>query len=161
MKKSDFSSFFASLSTFLKWSLPTIVVLGWILQFAKLLFPDFFHSFGYGVLGDFDFGIKPPIYYLTGHKGTLRWQGLFAGPNNYGYFLVAFLPVILRLFPFSLEKIKKGKKADWRSLLIWILRFISIAATLSRAALVGVFVVLLWHWRSFLLKFKKVLFSLL
>ena len=39
---------------------------------------DFFASFGYGPLDDFHFGAKPPIYYLTGFQGTLRWQGLFA-----------------------------------------------------------------------------------
>lgn len=61
-----------------QWSLVIILLLGRIWQGAKLIFPDFFTSFGYGPLDDFHFGAKPPIYYLTGFEGTLRWQGLFA-----------------------------------------------------------------------------------
>ncbi|MBQ7074134.1 hypothetical protein IJM86_03600 [bacterium] len=49
-------------------------------------------------LDNYQYGMKPPIYYLTGYEGTLRWQGLFSGPNNYGYFLVGFFPLVVLLF---------------------------------------------------------------
>lgn len=128
-----------------------VVVIGFVRQGAKLIFPDRFMSIGYGPLNDFFYGIKPPLYYLTGLGGTLRRQGIFAGPNNYGYFLVALLPVILWITPTpSLHK--EGK---WK----WILpalRIITIFMTLSRAAAVGLLVVLAIMYRKRILSHKKI-----
>jgi len=104
-----------------------IVMLGRMWQFGKLLFPDFFFSLGYGKLDDFHFGVNPPLYYLTGFEGALRWQGLFSGPNNYGYFLVVFLPLILQYFSFpNILKFKSRKKADWVRFLVVILWLITL-----------------------------------
>ena len=50
---------------FFVWTLVLIVFAGYIRQAAKLLFPNFFLSIGYGPLNDFAFGVKPPLYYLT------------------------------------------------------------------------------------------------
>lgn len=73
-KKQTLTSSFS----WIKWSLVVIVILGRIWQVGKLLFPDVFFFLGYGKLDDFHFGVNPPIYYLTGFEGTLRWQGLFS-----------------------------------------------------------------------------------
>ena len=74
----------------IKYRLIWIVIVGFVWQGAKLIRPDFFMHIGYGPLNDFFFGQKPPIYYLTGYKWTLRRQGIFAWPNNYWYFLYFF-----------------------------------------------------------------------
>lgn len=83
---------------FLKYLLITTLI-GWFLrQGLKFIWPDLFLHIGYGPFNDFKFGIKPPIYYLTWYQGTPRRQGIFSWPNNYGYFLIAFLPAIFFFF---------------------------------------------------------------
>ncbi len=147
---------FSSLARVLKWSLVSILVLGRIWQMGKLIFPDFFFAFGYGKLDDFHFGANPPIYYLTGFEGTLRWQGLFAGPNNYGYFLVLFLPLLLSYFPISFSSFPKRKKAEYGNVGIVIVRIISLIATLSRSAVIGGVVALVLCSFSWLRQHKKI-----
>lgn len=121
-------------------SLAILVLLGWIRQLLKLLKPERFAQIGYAIhLDNYQFGEKPPIYYLTGYEGTLRRQGLFSGPNNYGYFLVAFLPFILT-FPFSSTHHQGNNKGKRGILLIWIA---AILFTLSRAAIIGSVIVLI------------------
>lgn len=71
----------------MRW-LSYVLVIGLIWQLGKLLAPDFFARFGYGPVGDYLVGEAPPLYYRTGPGGVMRLQGIFAGPNNYGYFLV-------------------------------------------------------------------------
>lgn len=92
-------------------------------------------------MDDFAFGVQPPIYYLTGYEGTLRWQGIFAGPNNYGYFLILFFPLILKIFPTRSLKYKNYSKSDWKNWSFVLLWIITILATLSRTALIGMLVV--------------------
>ncbi len=118
-----------------------IVVIVWFLrQLMKLIIPEFFHRIGYGPLKDFAFGDKPPIYYLTWYEWTLRRQGIFSGPNNYGYFLIAFLPVIVTLFRQKFASIKTffsmNRKAIVNSAIIGI-RIVAIIMTLSRTAFIG------------------------
>ncbi len=139
--------------TFFVWTLVSIVSLGFLWQWAKLLFPNFFLEIGYGPLNDFQFGTNPPLYYLTGFEGTLRWQGIFAGPNNYGYFLVVFLPLIIHYFKFSINSLKEifTKKQNLTNLFVYIIWFGAIILTLSRSALLGTIVVLflmnIWRWK--------------
>lgn len=142
----------------LKYWLLTIIILGRIRQFLKILFPDRFQSIGYGQLDDYHFGVNPPIYYLTGFEWTLRRQGLFSGPNNYAYFLVVFLPVVWCFRPIkSLWSFKKRKKTDWISLFVVFLRLITLWATLSRAGIIWGVVVLLLLNISRLRSHKKTL----
>jgi len=113
-----------------------IVILWFLRQWAKLIWPDFFMQIWYGPLNDFFFGKNPPIYYLTGYEWTLRWQGIFSGPNNYWYFLVAFLPIIILLFKVQARKIKELLKLKSMRNLIWITIWIlAILFTLSRTAI--------------------------
>lgn len=90
----------------------------------------------------------------------MRWQGVLAGPNNYGYFLVAFLPVILSLFPLSFKALNKRSTSDLISFLIQVLWFLTIAFTLSRAALIGLFVVLILHYWKVILSHKRTFLGL-
>lgn len=142
---------------FFVWTLVGVVALGFLWQGAKVFFPNFFFEIGYGPLNDFQFGTKPPLYYLTGFEGTLRWQGIFSWPNNYWYFLVVFLPLMIKYFTFSFSSLKDlfTKKQNLISLLVYILWFSAIILTLSRSALLGTLVVVFlininrWkrHWK--------------
>ena len=121
-----------------------IVWAGFLWQWAKLLRPDFFYSIWYGGLDDYSYGENPPIYYLTWYQWTLRRQWFFSWPNNYWYFLVAFLPFIWR---FLTNKIKK-KENTVLSAIALVIRIAWMIATLSRAVLVWmviVFVALYWN----------------
>lgn len=125
---------------FFLYTLIIIMLFGFLRQWAKLIIPEFFHQIGYGPLKDFVFGDKPPIYYLTWYQWTLRWQGIFAWPNNYGYFLIAFLPIIVLFFRQRLTSIKNLFTANKKTILniaviaLWI---IAIILTLSRTAFIG------------------------
>lgn len=134
----------------LPWVLVWIVILWFLRQWAKILRPDFFYSMGYWRLNDYVQWENPPIYYLTGFEWTLRWQGFFSWPNNYWYFLVAFLPFVWRFFT---SKIKK-KEHTTLSILALVVWMAWMAATLSRAVLVWMVVVFLAMYRS-KLKSKK------
>ena len=115
-----------------------IVVAWFVRQIAKLIWPNFFMHIWYGPLNDFFFGKNPPIYYLTWYEWTLRWQGIFSGPNNYGYFLVAFLPIILLLFKVQVKnwkelvRLKSNEIINLIFVLLWIL---ATLLTLSRTAI--------------------------
>ena len=127
-----------------------IVWAGFLWQWAKLLWPDFFYSLWYWNLDAYSFWEKPPIYYLTWYEWTLRWQGFFSWPNNYWYFLVAFLPFVWRFFT---NKIKK-KENTILSILALVVRMAWMVATLSRAVLVWMVVVFVAiYWKQ--LKSKK------
>ena len=125
---------------FLKYLLITTLIVGFLRQGLKFIRPDFFLHIGYGPFDDFKFGFKPPIYYLTWYKGTSRRQGIFSWPNNYGYFLIAFLPIVLYFCKEKFESIKQlvlmNKKTIFNSsiILLWIL---AIILTLSRTAFIG------------------------
>lgn len=126
-----------------KWILAlfAVVSIGYLWQGAKLLLPDFFLNIGYGPLNDFVYQMKPPIYYLTGFNGITRRQGVFSGPNNYGYFLLAFFPVIYYYtikFPKNLIKNK-----FIRDIIILVVWGVTLGFTLSRAAFLGMGVVLI------------------
>ena len=127
-----------------------IVWVGFLWQWAKLLRPDFFYSLWYGGLDDYSYGENPPIYYLTWYEWTLRWQWFFSWPNNYWYFLVAFLPLVWRFFT---SKIKKKEDTEL-SILALVVRMTWMVATLSRAALVWMVVVFVALYRN-RLKSKK------
>ena len=135
-------------------NLPRVLVwtvwVGFLWQWAKLLRPDFFYSLWYGGLDDYSYGENPPIYYLTWYEWTLRWQWFFSWPNNYWYFLVAFLPLVWRFFT---SKIKKKEDTEL-SILALVVRMTWMVATLSRAALVWMVVVFVALYRN-RLKSKK------
>jgi len=126
--------------TFLNYLLITTLIVWFLRQGVKFIWPDFFLHIGYGPLNDFKFGVKPPIYYLTWYQGTARRQGIFSWPNNYGYFLIAFLPVVILLCKQRFESIKAllvmNKKTIINSCIV-ILWILAIVLTLSRTAFIG------------------------
>ncbi len=126
--------------TFLKQLLIITLIGGFLRQGLKFVWPDLFLHIGYGPFDDFKFGAKPPIYYLTWYQGTSRRQGIFSWPNNYGYFLIAFLPIVIFFFREKFEDIKKlfimNKKTIINSAII-VLWIIAILLTLSRTAFIG------------------------
>ena len=124
---------------FLKYLLIGTLV-GWFLrQWLKFIRPDIFLHIGYGPFNDFKFGSKPPIYYLTGYQWTPRRQWFFAWPNNYGYFLIAFLPALIYLCKQRAKDITQTIKTHKYTLLnivciaVWIG---AIILTLSRTAFI-------------------------
>jgi hypothetical protein len=104
----------------LPWVLVSIVWLWFLWQWAKLLWPDFFYLLWYWWLDDYSYGENPPIYYLTWYQWTLRWQWFFSWPNNYWYFLVAFLPFVRWFFINNIKK-KKNSVLSIIALVIWML----------------------------------------
>jgi len=125
--------------SFVKYFLITTLIIWFLRQIAKFIRPDFFLHIGYWPFNDFVFGAKPPIYYLTGYHWTSRRQGLFSGPNNYGYFLIAFLPLIIALCKSKWQSIRQRftqKQLIWNSIII-LLRILAIILSLSRAARIG------------------------
>ena len=143
----------SKLLSVLPWVLVLIVVLWFLWQGAKLLFPDFFTYLWYGKLDDYVYWSNPPIYYLTWYQWTLRWQWFFSWPNNYWYFLVAFLPLVWWFFANNIKK-KEHEVLSVCALIIWIGWMV---ATLSRAVLVWMVVVfILLYWKE-LKKRKRLL----
>ena len=112
-------------------------------QVLKIFRPDLFMTIWYWDLNDFYYWTKPPIYYLTGYGWTMRWQWIFAWPNNYGYFLVAFLPLILVFWGGTRQDLKNFIKNPIANLnfLLTILWIVAIAMTLSRSAILWTIIV--------------------
>ena len=128
-----------------------IIVWLWFLwQWAKILLPDLFYFMWYRKLDDYAYWTNPPIYYLTWYGWTMRRQGFFSWPNNYWYFLVAFLPLVWRFFTNNIKK-KQNIVLSIFALIIWMAW---MWATLSRAVLVWMVVVFVVMYRS-KLKSKK------
>lgn len=139
-----------------QWFLIFIVVFGFLRQIMKIIRPEIFMNLWYGNFDDFYFGANPPIYYLTSFEWTTRRQWIFAGPNNYWYFLVAFLPLILLWWWKWLDKIKDvAKNFLWNlDVLFALLRVLAIAMTLSRSAIIGM-VLIVWLLSKELIKKNK------
>lgn len=143
----------------LQYSLIFIVITGFIRQICKFINPVFFQKIGYGPIGDFIFWQNPPIYYRTGPWGSPRRQGIFAWPNNYGYFLTAFFPLIIFRRKPKFKKIKEQiynnpqKILHLSFIVIWIS---TIILTLSRAAIIGGIVAIIAIYKNELKKNKKI-----
>lgn len=122
-----------------KYFLVVILITGFIWQISKFIRPNRFMTIGYGPFQDFVFGAKPPIYYLTGYQGTARRSWIFSWPNNYGYFLIAFLPAIIVLFKNKWQwiKLRMSNKTAIRNSIIIALWIAAIVLTLSRTAAIG------------------------
>ncbi len=130
--------------------LVTIVWLWFLWQWAKLLWPDFFYSLWYWWLDDYSYWENPPIYYLTWYQWTLRRQWFFSWPNNYWYFLVAFLPLVRWFFTNNIKK-KQNTVLSVLAIIVWLAW---MWATLSRAVLVWIVIVFIsLYWNK--LKTKK------
>jgi len=133
-----------------------LVWFGW--QVLKIFKPDLFMAIWYGQLDDFYYGVRPPIYYLTWYEGTMRWQWIFSWPNNYGYFLVAFLPLILLFGWWTRQELKNFIKNPLGNLnfLFTILWIVAILMTLSRSAILWTVIVFAFLSKNWIKKHKKI-----
>ena len=129
----------------LPWILVLVVMLGFLFQWAKLLRPNAFYSIWYWGLDDYAYWDNPPIYYLTWFQWVLRRQGFFSWPNNYWYFLIAFLPIIRTYFTNNIKEKRYSKFINMIAL--WV-RFAAMILTLSRAVLVWWVVVFCMLYRK-------------
>lgn len=109
------------------------VVIIWLLrQIAKFYIPERFYTFGYTTFGDWMFGQNPPLYYLTGPGWYARLSGIFSWPNNYGYLFVG-------LFGFWWRYIRTYVKNKAAKFILRLIFAISVLWTLSRGAILGIF----------------------
>lgn len=125
---------------FLKPFLYLSIIASVVRQLGKFIFPDFFQSIGYGAIWDYIFGQNPPLYYRTWPWGSPRFQGIFSWPNNYGYFLIAFLPLVFLFFKQKFKDIKDllfKNKAIILNIFVILLWILAILLTLSRTAFIG------------------------
>ncbi len=151
-----------TLSTRIKWLLAFIVIFWFLWQIMKIVSPSFFEFLGYTLhLNDYQYGTNPPIYYLTGYEGTLRRQGLFSGPNNYGYFLCTFFPLVLLFFGEKIKQWKTFSFFQWVNISILIVRILAMICTFSRAVLVAWLASLIILNRNTLKKRKKILIGVM
>jgi len=113
-----------------------IIVFGAVYQGVKMLMPDLFLNFWYWPIGDYVVWVNPPLRYRTGPWWFPRLQGLFAWPNNYGYFLVwIFSFLLIRSRHIWHEDKENRYLVAW----VWALFVMSLLFTLSRWAFVAVF----------------------
>lgn len=137
-----------------------IVFFWFVWQIMKMIKPELFLNIWYWKFDDFYFWANPPLYYLTWYEWTTRRQWIFSGPNNYGYFLIAFLPIILLRTKSKIKRIKDIflnplANIDIILLIIWVL---AIIMTLSRSAIIWMAFVLLIFFRTWIKKNKKIVF---
>lgn len=111
--------------------LTVILIWGLVWQCLKLFAPDLLSLVWYGPVGDYVLGSAPPLYYRTGPGGMMRLQGLFTGPNNYGFFLVGISWLLVLYFVRALSVTKKR--------LLIVLFVFSALWTLSRGAWIWIF----------------------
>ena len=132
-----------------------LIWFGW--QVLKIYRPDLFMTIWYWKLDDFYYGVKPPLYYLTWYGWTTRWQWIFAWPNNYWYFLVAFLPLILMFGGWTRQELKNFIKNPFGNLqfLLTIVWIAAIIMTLSRSAILWMIIVFAFLARNWIKQHKK------
>ena len=127
------------------------IMVVWLLrQWAKYIRPDFFMHIWYGPIWNFIFGQEPPIYYRTWPWWRPRLQGLFAWPNNYGYFLAAIFPFLLMQ---DKQEHNNNTQKNW--FITIIVATISIIMTLSRTAIIWSIVGVCFVYRQQIKKYKK------
>jgi hypothetical protein len=130
-----------------------IILIGWIIvQLWKMLFPLFFINYlGYWFIGDFVFGEHPPLYYRTGAGGRPRFSWLFSGPNNFVYFFIAFVPLVIVIIRHHIWVILNRRQ-------IIVVNFVLIVvslATFSRSLVVSFFVQWLFLFKEFIVLYRR------
>ncbi len=110
-----------------------VLIAGIVRQISKNIIPEIFYAFGYGGLGDYMYWANPPLYYLTWPQWFQRFSGIFSGPNNYWYFLVA-------MFGLFWYGVRSYIVSPFQKTLLWMLFIGSLLATLSRGAILWVLI---------------------
>ncbi|MBS8122317.1 hypothetical protein [Candidatus Vampirococcus lugosii] len=140
---------------FIFYSLIISLIIGIFWQLMKFGFKEEFIKYlGYGPVGDWKFGEKPPIYYRTGPDGLARFNGIFAGPNNYGFLLVLFLSFFVsKSFEFMKQKQNKTKNSI-KSIAYSSLYILGGLATFSRGFILAG-IIQFWYFLPYKLKKNK------
>lgn len=125
----------------------SILLLGLVRQWGKMLVPDLFVWRGYGPIGDYVLGMSPPIWYRTWPWGMMRLQGIFAWPNNFGFFLVGIGGLITYWV--------LSQTRDWKKICLAVIYAVCLAWTLSRGAWIGAWVAGALTVRHFFPAYKK------
>lgn len=132
-----------------------ILLLWWIWQITKNIAPDIMTYIWYGPLWDYIYWNNPPLYYLTWPKWFQRWSGIFSWPNNYWYLLVAFFG----LFWYG---IRAYVTSFGLKITLWSLFIVTLAATMSRWAILWVLVqVVLIAYVMYYAKRKMILLAVI
>lgn len=144
LTQSDIINYIKRLCNILIW----FCGIGLLWQWLKWIHPDLFYSIlWYGPVGDYVVWQAHPIFYRTWPGWWPRLSWLMSGPNNLWYLLVAYASV----FPLYI------KQRWWRAIY-----YGSMLMTLSRAAIIGVWVqlfpVALRHYGR---KYKSLIIALL
>lgn len=111
------------------------ILWGWlIVQLTKLIFPDIRYTVGFGELNIYKAWVAPPLYYLTKHDGIIRYSGLFSGPNNFAFRLIAITPL---LRSYSVNTLRTNSILPYLSTIKRISLVIFGVINISRVVLVG------------------------
>lgn len=112
-----------------------LILLWFVRQWAKFISPDFFYWLWYGPIWDYVLGQSPPLYYRTWPGGFPRLSWIFAWPNNFGYLLGLFFPLIT--YYFVLTVTKKNRSIKKHKIAYYVSYILSIILTFSRWLLVS------------------------
>jgi hypothetical protein len=111
------------------------------------------------------------MWYRTGPGGMMRFSGIFSGPNNLGYMMVALFPVAC-LFLFqqgtnplgsAVSPLSGGTNKGPRNLSLPVAMIVTTIATFSRAAMGAMFLeilVLIYIYKKAWRSYIYILFSL-
>lgn len=139
------------------WNILVWVLVVWFIwQWMKVIFPDLLMSYWYWPVWDFVVWEAAPIWYRTWPGGTMRRQGIFSWPNNYWYFLTAFSSVFA-IWCIQLRQNNKKRITIGSGTLFCA----AILLTYSRGALLWVWIQIVILLRLLLPQLKKYIYRIL
>lgn len=121
-----------------------VVLCVWFLiQIDKLIFPDMRYDLWFRTIDIYRPDMSPPIYYLTNVDGFVRLSWLFSGPNNYWFWLVGVLSILL----WSKELwVWKSSKYDIFGKIVY---FISAILNLGRSIWIGMIAQIILYLKKY------------
>ncbi len=135
-----------------------IIIFSLFWQILKFVIPWFFQKLGYWPVWDYINWQNPPIYYRTWKWWVPRLAGIFSWPNNYGFFFVSY-------FSFFAINIFKPKINSFSNNISQIRKFIiyvlSVIFTISRGAILWVWIQIIFISKQFWSKINKKIFYLI
>ena len=128
------------------------IVLSIIFEIIRFFLPEALYILWYWELWNWWPNVKPPVFYETWFDWIERVSWIFSWPNHLAFYFIAFGPLIL------LSILNKKLNYIW-----WILYLVLLIWSLSRSAIVALFVELFiislfiykyyWQYRNLIKKF--------